>query len=98
MKGPVGDELVTNGTFTGNADGWIVGPDWSYNSNHIEAVDDQGYALAQDWPEDLPVILGVFEYSIDVGGTTGSIDLYPGDQDPITIPAGSGTYTFTAPR
>jgi len=28
-------ELVTNGTFTGNANGWVLGANWAYNSNNI---------------------------------------------------------------
>lgn len=31
----LGDELVTNGTFTGNADGWTLGQNWAYGSNNV---------------------------------------------------------------
>lgn len=31
----LGEELITNGEFTGNADGWVLGSDWSYTENHI---------------------------------------------------------------
>lgn len=36
----LGSDLVTNGTFTGNATGWTLGggggaPDWAYNSNNV---------------------------------------------------------------
>lgn len=31
----VGIELVTNGSFTGNADGWVLGTQWTYNSNNV---------------------------------------------------------------
>jgi len=30
-----GEELVTNGDFTGNADGWTLGDGWAYDSNNI---------------------------------------------------------------
>lgn len=30
----LGPELVTNGTFTGNADGWTLGQNWAYGTNN----------------------------------------------------------------
>ena len=31
-----GSDLVTNGTFTGNATGWTLGSGWSYSSNYVQ--------------------------------------------------------------
>lgn len=31
----LGEELITNGSFTGNADGWTLGDGWTYNSNNV---------------------------------------------------------------
>lgn len=31
----LGPELVTNGTFTGNADGWTLGQNWAYGTNNV---------------------------------------------------------------
>jgi len=31
----VGSELIVNGTFTGNANNWVLGTGWAYNSNNI---------------------------------------------------------------
>ena len=34
----LGPELVTNGTFTGNADGWTLGTGWAYGTNNVVAT------------------------------------------------------------
>ncbi len=49
ITGPagVGNELVSNGSFTGNADGWTVGGDWQYNSNRMEWNDAGTSTLSQ---------------------------------------------------
>lgn len=31
----LGPELITNGTFTGNADGWTLGQNWAYGTNNV---------------------------------------------------------------
>ncbi|QIG89311.1 hypothetical protein G6R40_06285 [Chryseobacterium sp. POL2] len=42
-------ELVTNGTFTGNANGWTLGTGWTYISNYINNQNNgsNNYALTQ---------------------------------------------------
>ncbi len=47
--GGIGPELITNGSFTGNANGWSLGTGVSYNSNHIVfSPPISGDALRQD--------------------------------------------------
>jgi hypothetical protein len=36
----LGDELVPNGTFDGNADGWDLGSRWVYNDNDISFINE----------------------------------------------------------
>jgi hypothetical protein len=43
----LGSDVVTNGTFTGNATGWTLGggggaPDWAYNSNNVTHANGGG--------------------------------------------------------
>ena len=33
-----GNEIVTNGSFTGNANGWTLQPDWVYSANNVSLV------------------------------------------------------------
>ena len=44
----VGAEKVTNGTFTGNANGWTLGTGWSYASNTIRKSADGTGTLSQN--------------------------------------------------
>ena len=43
----LGSELVTNGTFTGDATGWTLGTGWAYNSNDIAKSSDGTGVLSQ---------------------------------------------------
>ncbi len=44
----LGAEKVTNGTFTGNATGWILGTGWAYNSNNVTKTAGVASALEQN--------------------------------------------------
>ena len=46
----VGPELVTNGDFTGSADGWNLGTGWSYGNNNIVATTPAGAAIQSGVP------------------------------------------------
>ncbi len=46
--GSVSAELVTNGSFTGSASGWLfTGSGWAYNSNNVKYTGNVGGAIAQ---------------------------------------------------
>jgi hypothetical protein len=94
----LGDELVTNGTFTGNATGWTLGggggtPDWYYNTNKVShAADSAEEALSQD----ITVTAGS-QYKVQVtisGYTNGSLTVgfYEDPLDPAI--SGDGTFTY----
>ncbi len=41
----LGGEIVTNGTFTGNADGWALGAGWAYDANNVTATAASGILI-----------------------------------------------------
>lgn len=43
-------ELITNGTFTGNATGWTLGTGWAYNSNNIRKTAGVSSSASQILP------------------------------------------------
>ncbi len=43
----LGNEVVTNGTFTGNATGWTVGSGWAYSSNAVNKSSNGTATLSQ---------------------------------------------------
>jgi hypothetical protein len=43
----LGADLVTNGSFTGNATGWTLGTGWAYNSNNVAKSSDGTGTLTQ---------------------------------------------------
>lgn len=58
----LGDELVTNGTFTGSATGWTVPANWSYFSNKVCAI---AVAAGQTLLQNIPSITaGKFYYVV----------------------------------
>ncbi len=77
-----GSELIINGSFTGNADGWTLGAGWAYDSNNITAtaatgdVTQSGVGL-----QDNETYLVIFTlsgyadgaYRITINGNTGSL-------------------------
>ena len=42
-----GTEIITNGAFTGNANGWTVGANWAYASNHVSKTSSGDTTLSQ---------------------------------------------------
>lgn len=95
-----GVELVTNGSFTGNADGWDLGSEeppsgWLYNNNNVihDGTDEKTTEMFQSpFGENG----GSYSVSINVGGTTGSISIMLGDSDPnpYQIQAAAGDVSF----
>jgi hypothetical protein len=100
----LGPELVTNGGFVGNANGWTLGSGWSYGSNNI------GYAYGgitgQAAYQAISFVVGtVYRFTATIGGTIGSVMVDLGSS-PLSfysfggpsVNAGAGTYSweFTA--
>lgn len=86
-NGVLGDNLVTNGTFTGNADGWSVydgsyanlgslpADGWSYNANDV--IHDGSAAHTGSLGQQLGLSpLTHYHVKFVVGGTTGQIFFY----------------------
>lgn len=73
----LGTELVTNGSFTGNANGWSLGANWAYGSNNVVHTSGSNAILQQ-----IGLVLPVdedespfsFRCSFDVIVTTGQLD------------------------
>ena len=61
----VGPELVTNGTFTGNANGWTLGAGWSYAGNKVTHTPGQTAILEQA----IPGIIVGHSYTISAEGS-----------------------------
>lgn len=97
QSGQYGDNLAVNGTFTGNADGWVVytgtvsdGPlpaqGWAYNSNNV--IHSAGFvsSLAQDMGLSP---LTPYHVHFVVGGSAGSVDLYLNGEFMVTAAFGA---------
>lgn len=65
-------DLVTNGTFTGNATGWTLGADWAYGTNNVAAT---LASTAMTQTPAAPTILAGISYSLvfDATATAGSV-------------------------
>jgi hypothetical protein len=55
---PLGPELVRNGGFDGNADGWTLGEGWAYGNNNIVATNASG------------ILIQTYDPSVLVNGAT----------------------------
>lgn len=85
------EELITNGSFTGNADGWtesgnpLPGAGWSYNNNKVIHAAGIGETEALNWIDVLPWDSGErlsnkkFLIKFTIGGTTGTVEVILGD-------------------
>ena len=85
-------ELITNGNFTGDADGWTLGAGWTYGTNAV----DRAAAAATDLEQDFSGTVGteyrvIFTISNYVAGT---LTPYIGTAAGTAVSA-DGTYTQT---
>lgn len=89
----LGSELITNGTFTGNATGWSLGSGWTYSSNTV-VHSANGTNLLQPSTALTTIIAGYeYQYSIDISSlTVGSTTVTVGGVTLGTFSA-NGTYT-----
>jgi hypothetical protein len=83
-----GPELIVNGTFTGNADGWGLGTGWSYSADKV--VHDPGQVESLYQVGDTPA--GWYYVSFDAPGTGGSYYSVGGSGEYQNFSAG-GTYS-----
>lgn len=93
LSGTLGSELLTNGTFTGNATGWSLGSGWAYSSNSVSHTSN-GTSGIQPSTALTTVLTGyVYEYSVTISAlTVGSVTLSVGGVT-ITAFSANGTYT-----
>lgn len=93
----VGSELVVNGNFTGNANGWTLGQGWSYNVNNV--IFDPFEPNPQDLTQNIPSIEEGASYRVSVtaGGTVGAVGVLQWDNNIGEVEAGTtGTFDFIA--
>lgn len=72
----LGSDLVTNGSFTGNAAGWTLTSGWTYNSNAVDKDSDGTTTLSQDIGADISFGAWLVTYTISnysVGSVTPQI-------------------------
>jgi len=77
----LGSELVTNGEFTGNADGWTLETGWAYDTNKLTYT--PGAYQDKKFYRDVTVELGKrYRFSMNVtGGTAGNVTIGTGPAD-----------------
>jgi hypothetical protein len=86
----LGTEILTNGTFTGNANGWTLGSNWAYGSNKVAHSSGATATLSQTGLAALTV--GAF-YKLEYTTTYGSATITPSIAD-VTLPARTVTGTY----
>ncbi len=80
----MGPELITNGGFDGNANGWTLQSGWTYGSNHLigtAAYNDRAYQTIDPVPD------GAYLLTLDVTVASGSFVAFLDN----AFPFGSGT-------
>ncbi len=101
ILGGLGPEEITNGTFTGNANGWVTGGDddtlpsdnWAYGTNNAQHTPGEDVVLRQDGE----LVYGeTYKAQFTIGGTTGWVQVCLGENgDCAEFDAGDGSVTFT---
>lgn len=75
----LGPNMVINGTFTGNADGWTLGSGWSYGTNKVTHAAAGGTATVTPTPALTIVTSTLYEVTYTVSGVTaGSVTMQIG--------------------
>lgn len=87
----LGAELITNGSFTGNANGWSTGTGWAYFVNNVKKSGSSATALEQ-----VGFLTTGSRYRVymDVGGSAGFITVSIGSNFHQSFNAGVGGITF----
>lgn len=70
ISSTLGSELLTNGTFTGNATGWTLPSGWAYSANTV-VHSSNGAGAMQPSTALTTVIVGFeYQYSIEISALT----------------------------
>lgn len=79
----LGSDVVTNGSFTGNANGWTLGAGWAYGANKVTRTPGSPTNLTQSG---LPIVEGhLYKITVVVSGiTAGTLDITLGDGETFT--------------
>lgn len=86
---PVYDvELLTNGAFTGNANGWELDAGWTYYDNNVIHE-----TLSGGIRQSFAATPGSYELALTVGGSAGTLGVYA-DRLIATLAGGSGAQTI----
>ena len=90
-------EMLTNGTFTGNADGWLLGTGWTYGDNKVTHTPGNTADLETDTGSYPFTLTGdnAYKVSLNIGGTKGCVTVNLADVWSRKYVAGSGNVTFT---
>lgn len=101
----LGQELVTNGTFTGSATGWTLGTNWAYSADHACANNAAaGQTLSQTIASLVDgkmyrVVYTVTAYTsgdvaVTIGGTTGATRSADGTYSELLVTTAGTTLSF----
>lgn len=89
--GGLGSELITNGNFTGNANGWTLGTNWAYAANSVTHSAGNTAALSQIVGTIDPAY--AYQVTLTIGGTIGTVNVIFGVNGQ-QYAAGAGTVTL----
>lgn len=67
-----GSELITNGSFNGNASGWTLDAGWAYGNHHIIHTGTVGSEIALMNTTVPLVVSSTYYFGATVGGTSGN--------------------------
>lgn len=80
----LGPELITNGTFTGNANDWTLLGDVSYSANKLLFAATGGLSFGQAQQSGIDLVAGhTYRISWDMTGTTGGVAFSIGSSFPF---------------
>lgn len=87
----LGAELVTNGSFTGNANGWTLGTGWAYDTNNVSKV----AGVQSNLQQDCLTVGKYYELSFTVSNyVAGTLSPFIGFGSPVVPVSANGTYTY----
>jgi hypothetical protein len=96
LTGEFGDEKITNGTFTGSADGWTLDGDLSYSDGTI-AIDGNDFSLSQSLIMMVSLLAEGDWYRLEFtvsNRTQGGFDFSCGGYEPTYKVISNGTHTY----
>lgn len=90
----IGDQLVTNGTFTGSAAGWTLGVAWSYGANIVSFAGGVGHGILSQTIATALVQNKYYIVRFTISNLTGTLSLVPdlGNSPVVNAVDAAGTY------